>query len=153
MATTLAKISIKDSSSWNTYLNLIYPVRSVYFSYTSTSPATRFGGTWSAISSRFIYTGGSGTGGAKDNRITLTVGNLPSHQHYPSRRTYVYSAEGVGAQGYAPDGGAFASWGWLRDNVYSTSLPTAFASTATGLSQAFSIAPQYQQLYCWRRTA
>lgn len=57
MATTLANISIKDSSSWNTYLNLIYPVGTLYFSYTSTSPANRFGGSWSAISSKFIYTG------------------------------------------------------------------------------------------------
>ena len=80
MATTLANISIKDNSSWNTYLNLIYPVGSIYIAYTSTSPATRFGGTWSQISSRFLYcTTGVGTGGS--NTHTLTVNEIPSHNH------------------------------------------------------------------------
>ena len=55
MATTLANISIKDNSNWNTYLNLIYPVGSYYISNTSTSPASRFGGSWSQISGRFLY--------------------------------------------------------------------------------------------------
>ena len=80
MATTLANISIKDNSSWNTYLDLIYPVGSIYISYTSTSPATRFGGTWSQISSRFLYcTTGVGTGGS--NTHTLTLNEIPAHSH------------------------------------------------------------------------
>lgn len=80
MATTLANISIKDNSSWNTYLDLIYPVGSIYIAYTFTSPATRFGGTWSQISSRFLYcTTGVGTRGS--NTHTLTVDEIPVHNH------------------------------------------------------------------------
>lgn len=40
------------------YVNLgqvIYPVGSVYMSYTSTSPASLFGGNWTAITGHFPY--------------------------------------------------------------------------------------------------
>lgn len=81
MATTLASISIKDSSSWNTYLDLIYPIGSYYLSNSSTSPGSRFGGTWSQIKDqRFLcgYTSVT-TGGA--NSVTLTIDQMPSHSH------------------------------------------------------------------------
>lgn len=38
------------------YINLgqvIYPIGSIYMSYTGTSPASLFGGNWTAISGRF----------------------------------------------------------------------------------------------------
>lgn len=81
MATTLASISIKDNSTWNTYLNLIYPIGSVYISYTSTSPATRFGGTWAA------HSGTPVTGGiAKTSSKAFS--NMPAYQTlYAWRRT------------------------------------------------------------------
>lgn len=80
MTTTLANISIKDSSSWNTYLNLIYPVGSIYIAYTSTSPASRFGGTWSQITSRFLYcTTNTNTGGEQNH--TLNTSEMPAHDH------------------------------------------------------------------------
>lgn len=96
MATTLAKISIKDSSSWNTYLNLIYPVGSVYFASNNTSPATRFGGTWAAISnSKYLRLVNSYTsGGQSDNKIPTA--SLPSHTHnqYPANEIWmVYAAQ------------------------------------------------------------
>lgn len=79
---TLNNVSIKDGSSWVTYLNMIYPVGSIYIAFTSTSPATRFGGTWSQISGRFLYcTTSTGTGG--NNNHTLTVDQIPSHNHAP----------------------------------------------------------------------
>ena len=81
MSTTLANISIKDSSSWNTYLNLIYPVGSYYFSNTSGSPASRFGGTWSQISdSRFLCGANSITTGGTNNQ-SLTAQQIPYHHH------------------------------------------------------------------------
>lgn len=77
MATTLANISIKDSSSWNTYLNLIYPVGSYYLSNSSTSPSSRFGGTWTQIKDQRFLCGYTSitTGGA--NSVTLTEKQIP----------------------------------------------------------------------------
>ena len=81
MATTLANISIKDSSSWNTYLNLIYPIGSYYLSNTNTSPGSRFGGTWTQIKDQRFLCGYTSitTGGA--NTVTLTVNEMPKHHH------------------------------------------------------------------------
>lgn len=78
MATTLAKISIKDSRSWNSFLDLIYPIGSLYFSSNSTSLATRFGGTWSTLADgRYLRLNTWGTGGNN----TMTVDQMPNHYH------------------------------------------------------------------------
>ena len=78
-----------DLSAMNAYLKAfvlesVYPVGSIYTSTDSTSPATRFGGTWVQIKDRFLLAAGDsyaagGTGGAAT--VTLTTANLPSHTH------------------------------------------------------------------------
>ena len=66
------------------FLNLVYPVGSIYWSSNNTNPASLFGGTWTQIKDRFIlaagdsYTNGA-TGGAAT--VTLSVSNMPSHTH------------------------------------------------------------------------
>lgn len=148
MATTLANISIKDNSSWNTYLNLIYPVGSVYISYTSTSPATRFGGTWSAITGRFPYfNAGTATNGS--NTTTLTYKDIPRHAHMAR-----YGAGwGSGSQ---PDGLMWVnslntSWNWYtRFEIYKNADLTEFHNNE---STSHSNMPAYQTFYAWRRTA
>lgn len=61
-----------------------HPIDSVYISFNHTSPASLFGGTWTRISSRFLYAGTSSstigtTGGS--STITLTESQIPSHNH------------------------------------------------------------------------
>ena len=96
MATTLANISIKDSSSWNTYLNLIYPVGSYYLSNASTSPSSRFGGTWTQITGQRFLCGDKSvtTGGA--NSVTLSISQMPAHQHARNVATWASSLGGLG---------------------------------------------------------
>ena len=145
MATTLANISIKDSSSWNTYLNLIYPVGSVYFSYTSTSPATRFGGTWSAITGSFIY---ANAGTSKNTTKT--------HYHWMP----------LGKENGLPGLSATAIAGWSDGATYQLRAASNVAhsifvedlyETASNATETTTYAtegyPPYQTLYCWRRTA
>ena len=63
----------------------IYPVGSLYWSSKSTNPASLFGGTWVRIKDRFVlacgdtYTSVGATGGASS--VTLSVSNMPSHNH------------------------------------------------------------------------
>lgn len=60
--------------------DLIYPVGSYFLSNSSTSPASLFGGGWSALTGRFLYcNSGTGTGGS--NTHTLTTSEMPSHTH------------------------------------------------------------------------
>ena len=66
------------------FLNLVYPVGSIYWSSNNTNPGTLFGGTWTQIKDRFILAAGDyysngATGGAAT--VTLTVSNMPSHSH------------------------------------------------------------------------
>lgn len=134
MATSLAKISIKDSSSWNTFLNLIYPIGSLYFSSNSTSPATKFGGTWSALyassanSARYLKLGPWGAGG--DN--TITVNNMPSHNHTNANATWIgYWGSGY-SENHIPSQGGISGWGLKGDGTWTTSSIT---DTYTGGGQ------------------
>ena len=66
------------------FLNLVYPVGSIYWSSKNTNPGTLFGGTWTQIKDKFILAAGDyysngATGGAAT--VTLTVSNMPSHKH------------------------------------------------------------------------
>ena len=71
-------------ATWVNLLDIIYPVGSIYHSTSSTSPASSIGGTWSAISGRFLlganstYTAGSQDGAAS---VTLSVNQIPAHSH------------------------------------------------------------------------
>ena len=68
------------------YVNLgqvMYPVGAIYQSWSATSPASLFGGSWSQITEKFLYCANSagGTGGA--STVTLSVKQMPSHSHRP----------------------------------------------------------------------
>lgn len=70
---------------------LIYPVGSIYISTNTTNPSTYFGGTWVRESGGFLYgstltsgntysTGSKGSGTAT-NGHTLTIQEIPEHEH------------------------------------------------------------------------
>lgn len=73
-----------------------WPIGSIYQSTVSTSPATLFGGTWTAIAAQFLVgflaldpdfgTAGA-TGGAKT--VTLDATQIPSHTHVQNSHTHV----------------------------------------------------------------
>jgi microcystin-dependent protein len=67
-----------------------HPVGSYYWSSKNTSPATLFGGKWSAVTDKFVLAAGDTykvdtTGGASE--VTLTVDQMPSHSHSASADT------------------------------------------------------------------
>lgn len=115
---------------------LAYPVGAVYISYVSTSPASLFGGTWTAITGRFPYfNAGTATGGS--NTHTLTVAQMPSHTHnYGNFFTQRYDWVANGVQQIASG----------VDDLVS-------GLQSTGGNAAHNNMPAYQTLYAWRRTA
>lgn len=134
-------------ATWVNLMDIIYPVGSVYSSYTSASPASRFGGSWTAITGTFpYYNAGTGTGGS--NSHTLTVAEMPAHAHGVNQRT-ASSGPGAGdAKGVMTAGGeAVPDWYWC-DATWATPM-----TAAEGGGRPHNNMPAYQTLYAWRRTA
>ena len=152
---------------------LAYPVGAVYISYVSTSPASLFGGTWTAITGRFPYfNAGTATGGS--NTHTLTVAQMPSHNHTGTKnkdgahdhwfgldKDAAYSSSSSSSYSVHSDGNhttAGYSGTWVKTaNPYDSDVPAththAFTSSSAGSGAAHNNMPAYQTFHAWRRTA
>lgn len=117
-----------------------YPVGSVYLSYRSTSPASRFGGSWQSITGRFLYcNNGTGTGGT--NEVTLSTSQMPSHRHNVyTFRSAVYGPNNMVGR-------------LLCDGSYPNVELSSDYVLASGSSNSHTNMPAYQSVYAWRRTA
>lgn len=139
------KGAVKMANTWTTLLDAVYPIGSVYSAYTSTSPATRFGGTWSAITGKFpYYNAGTGTGGS--NTHTLTIEEMPSHAH----SLFAFPNTGGGNKSdICMNVATKDNWGyWFYNDECQKS-----GTVGTGGDSAHNNMPAYQTLYAWRRTA
>lgn len=122
-----------------------YPVGAVYISYTSTSPASLFGGSWTPIVGRFPYfNNGNGVGGSHTH--TLTASEMSSHNHGLSN-----SKDGTGVGFWKTDAGSGSKWSLLT-RTYS-GCDYALTVGSMGGGGAHNNMPAYQTLYAWRRTA
>lgn len=125
-------------------LSKAYPVGSVYISWNPTSPASLFGGSWTAITGRFPYfNAGTGTGGS--NTHTLTVGQMPKHNHNMS----IWLNNGTGTTGGGGTYGfTYSDYGGYTGGNWDTKWVSE-----TGSGESHNNMPAYQTLYAWRRTA
>ncbi len=121
--------------------NLTYPVGAIYQSTSSTSPASLFGGSWTQITSRFLWntTSSGGTGGEQNH--TLTETEMPSHSHEQQNRVEWTDTTGGGM---ATTYSASAN---LRVDFVKRSTARA------GGGRAHNNMPPYYTCYCWRRTS
>lgn len=118
-------------------LDFIYPVGSIYMSYSHVDPSTMFGGTWVRIQNAFLWgcdaSGTIGqTGGEKTH--TLTINEIPSHTH---------------AATYSHANGAEKNTAWLA----SGGSAMGYGGSYTGGGAAHNNMPPYVQVSIWRRTA
>ena len=117
-----------------------YPVGSIYIAYNSTSPASRFGGTWTQITGRFLRAANDvSTGGADTVTLKAAQSGLPAHSH----SVYFKDAAGTGVTAISDPIAAKSSKGGTG---YLTTTSADAASSHTNM-------PAYQDLYVWRRTA
>ena len=131
------KSSLGISSGGVNIGKIIHPVGSVYISWSSTSPASLFGGSWVAITGRFPYfNAGTGTGGS--NSHTLSINEMPSHNHETHSGVYQEPA-------------AMHRSVMTTNNVWSTNDGAQINYRGGGA--AHNNMPAYQTLYAWRRTA
>ena len=144
------------------FVDLIYPVGSIYISVNSTNPADLFGGTWEQLKDRFLvgagssYTNGA-TGGATSHThtnpttgsTTLTVNQIPSHTHsgIPTINPN-YSMQG---------GGTDVNYHILNSTTRATSTYATGGGQGhthtMGNTGSSSNLPPYLAVYMWKRTA
>lgn len=117
----------------------------------NTSPDTFLGGTWSAISADKYFktitsgTGGSTGGSSTSGSTTLTVNQIPSHNH--AGLVYGTGGGSVGLN-YA---GASGSNQYSIGVGSGTAITTAY--TGGGKGHTHTITPPYYAIYAWVRTA
>lgn len=100
-------------------VDLVYPVGAIYLSASGTNPQVLFGGTWTAISGRFLlassnnYAAGS-TGGEAEH--TCTADEMPEHTHgmtVTSDGDHVHSATTSWNGDHTHTRGSMEIWGKL----------------------------------------
>ena len=122
-----------------------YPVGALYVSFSATSPASLFGGTWAQITGRFLRAAsGTGTGGS--DTCTLTSGQMPNHHHgVISER----DGDWMGLwQSNVSEGGLW----WVVSNG-TPGANRGLKTTSVGGGGSHNNMPAYQDVYVWRRTA
>ena len=123
----------KSGSSW---VDAIHPVGCFYISQTATSPATLFGGQWTQVTNAAIRAA-TGTGYTGSDTHTLTINEIPSHEH--------------SLQLAWNSGGSYAG---LQFGTWFTGISSSGAYiNSTGGGQAHSIVQRSYNCYVWYRTA
>ena len=123
-----------------------YPVGAIYISAVSTSPASLFGGAWTQIKDRFLYSvGDTAFAGQQGGEIshTLTINEIPYHSHNT----------------YADDN--FCAYSTGNNNEWKQALVNAYNGTTisdkwigfTGGGAAHNNMPPYLTVYMWQRVA
>lgn len=134
-------LSLTLGDDTRSFLDWTYPVGSIYLSVNSTSPAAKFGGTWTPIENLFLYpvptSTAAGVQGGESSH-TLTVAEMPSHTH----KTYM----AYGANGDGPN---------IPIYERSTNKCEGYAilpdTSAVGGNTAHNNMPPYMTMYAWYR--
>lgn len=97
-------IKYKEGDSWKDAVLDYYPVGALYFSFSNTSPANLFGGSWSALNSPGRLIGVQGAngqefveGGQFGGHNALVPEDLPAHTH---RFLFMDNAGSISGQGF-----------------------------------------------------
>ena len=140
-------------------LSLVYPVGSIYMSVSSVSPAAFLGGTWEQLQDRFLlgagsaYAAGSSGGAATHHHSTanhtLTVNEIPAHNHTV---TVKGGYGGVKSDGTTIQKGYEATFGTLRSDSATTANKGGNAAHSHGNTGTASSLPPYLAVYMWKRT-
>ena len=133
------------SHGWRKSALEAYPVGALYLSFSATSPASLFGGTWAQISGRFLRAAsGTGTGGS--DTCTLTGTQMPGHYHGVVREQ---DGDWAGYwQSNVSEGGLW----WVVSNG-TPGANRGLKTTSVGGGGSHNNMPAYQDVYAWRRTA
>lgn len=149
LSTNLTSLTQDVNAKWNSLLNMVYPVGSIYMSVNNVSPQTFWSGTWEQIQDRFLLSAGTtysaGTTGGEATH-TLTEQEMPNHRHGGLDVDQVYK---LGWGGGTDTGHNLSDKLGQWSNDVSNKVETGF----TGGSQPHNNMPPYLTVYMWKRTA
>ena len=176
-AVTPAKV---DSTLLAAVCDMIYPVGSLYMSTDSTSPASRFGGTWEQIKDKFLlsagdtYTAGV-TGGSATKNIQhkhTTGSHKLIESEFPQRTGYFDIRKWYTGSIIVGTSGKFSTLGYQGINANPSVADSGNAGKAERIRYQFGsngthshgdtgnagsttqdIMPPYLTVYVWKRTA
>lgn len=168
-AATTQKVTVQS------LLELAYPVGAIYISVDSASPATLFGGTWSAFAAGRVLVGldagqaefdtAEEVGGAKTH--TLSEAEMPSHTHVQSSHNHgqLNHSHTIGHVRSATTGAATSHIARTSDTsstlgvdvttdaTMATNVATTAINQSTGGGGAHNNLQPYVTVYMWKRTA
>ena len=150
-------LEINGNTIFESVIDSIYPVGSIYMSVNSTDPGTLFGGAWQQIEDTFLlsagqtYTAGD-TGGEATH--TLTVNEMPSHSHLESAiSNFGYPNIWVGNDANHPDNLYSGAGGYVSGGTWTEKTGWGTETATRGSSAAHNNLPPYLVVYMWKRTA
>lgn len=134
--------SIKaDVLTFDTTLNMIYPIGSIYLSVNETNPGSLFGGVWEQIKDKFLLSCGdtyqNGTTGGEEKH-TLTVAEMPAHSHAFTSGTGTIIANQL-------SNNSPCYWNANNQGLGTTQI------SSTGGSVSHNNMPPYLTVYMWKR--
>ena len=129
---SVGTIKYKNGSSW---IDILHPVNSFYFSYASTSPANLFGGTWTQVTNAALR-GATNVGYTGSDSHTLTVDEIPAHAH-------VVTSLGYNTNGGTNTHGSY--WGGQNTNNHPV---TNYVGGGSTLNRATFLQLLYLVSYC-----
>ena len=154
----------------------IYPVGSIYTSTESTNPSEKFGGVWERYGKGKTLVGvdeedssfnvPNKTGGSKSINLshthttkdhTLTIDEMPSHNHLSSIHGYIISSSAIASAGNDPVAVNASAPAITTKNYYTKYAGGGSAhnhgETTSSLSSKQSILNPYITVYIWKRVS
>ena len=140
------------------FINLVYPVGSIYMSVNDVSPSTLFGGSWEKIEDTFLLASGStftlGQTGGEAEHI-LTPSELAYHDHMGRNYSHNWNA-GVSipaGRSYAASYGTESGqWAYSAGNIINNSEISDMVETGgRGGNQPHNNMPPYLVVNIWKR--
>lgn len=126
----MSTLMYKSGTSW---IDVIHPVSSMWLSNSSTSPSSLFGGTWQQLTNAVLRAAAAYGYNGSDS-MTLTVSNMPSHEHR-LLGNYTYDSAGAGNDAL-----------WYIGHKTNTNKWTTSFCEATGGASVFKASPLLQHL-------
>ena len=155
----MTALKYKEGSVWKDYIDVVYPIGSIYMSHDTTSPADLFGGTWSKV---------NGTNYLRLNSGNTTAGGIGgsssvSHNHQlpigwdrmsGNSETRIWGwNDASGNPIFGSNVYNVQAWQILGNNGANVQLVGASVRMALSQSTSVSITPTDWTVNLWYRTA